>query len=246
MCTVTYIPKQDQGYFMTHNRDESFRRRVAVPPMVRDVNGIKCLFPVDRSGGGTWMAVSEDNRSMAILNGPVRKSKAQLTAKHSRGLVVLDYLAEKDLKAFVKNYDFQGIEPFDALVRESGELFMLRWRHDEVSVESLNVAIPYIFSSASLYNGDVALKRKKWFHDFLRSNENLNPKKILDFHRYTGRDDPEASLVISERKLISTVSITQLNITGETAEFRYIDLLNDITLNKSLDLEAVAMNESLN
>ncbi|MBN1340080.1 MAG: NRDE family protein [Bacteroidales bacterium] len=241
MCTVTYIPKiSGEGYYFTHNRDESIRRKIAVPPVIRQVGDKKILCPVDRQGGGTWIAISEDKRLACLLNGGSSPHKRKDAYRHSRGLVVLDFFSFSDSNDFIRNYDMKELEPFTLLLLDGKEFYQLVWENARLTVNELNPAIPYLFSSYMLYSQDIILTRRKWFHDFIRSTADAGPEEIIRFHRYAGSDDPEAALVVTLDNLVHTVSISHLDVNRAEAHFTYIDLINDIRLNKTLEFASAS------
>lgn len=238
MCTVTYIPKaQGEGFYFTHNRDESIRRKIAVPPMIKQVGDKRILCPIDREGGGTWLAVSEDKRLACILNGGSSPHERKTSYRHSRGLVVLDYFNFSDNDDFMRNYSMEGLEPFTLLLLDGKTFLHLVWENDRLTETALNPAIPYLFSSYMLYNEGIVLTRRKLFHDFIRNTDHAGSEEIIRFHRYAGHDDPETALVVERDNFVHTVSISHVDAGIEKAYFAYIDLINDIRLNKAVELK---------
>ena len=60
MCTVTIIPKGDNDFVLTSNRDEA-PQRISLAPKVYTIDDTRLLFPKDKLSGGTWIGVSEKN-----------------------------------------------------------------------------------------------------------------------------------------------------------------------------------------
>ena len=80
MCTVSWL-HQPGGYHLLCNRDEKLTRGAAISPQVIRRGGVRFVAPIDRDGGGTWIAVNEFGLSVCLLNaGP--------TGRRSRGLLV--------------------------------------------------------------------------------------------------------------------------------------------------------------
>src|SRR4051812_22764348 len=68
MCTVTYLPLKE-GFIITSNRDERLVRKPADAPQIISGLNTRILFPRDGEAGGTWIATSENNRTVCLLNG---------------------------------------------------------------------------------------------------------------------------------------------------------------------------------
>ena len=61
MCTVTYLPLQDNGFILTSNRDEAIVRKISLPPAKYTINNTSVFFPKDQEANGTWIATSSNN-----------------------------------------------------------------------------------------------------------------------------------------------------------------------------------------
>ena len=68
MCTVTYLPLENNQFILTSNRDESPMRRT-IPPTKYDTQGVALVYPKDELAGGTWIGIREKNRLVCLLNG---------------------------------------------------------------------------------------------------------------------------------------------------------------------------------
>ncbi|MFD2433530.1 NRDE family protein [Mesonia maritima] len=70
MCTITFIPllKEEKGFVVTSNRDESANRKT-LPPKVVEEKGVKLLYPKDEVAGGTWIGASGKKRLICLMNG---------------------------------------------------------------------------------------------------------------------------------------------------------------------------------
>jgi len=129
MCTVTFIPKSNNDFILTSNRDEAPGRET-FPPEIYEENGVKLLYPKDAVAGGTWIGVSEKKRTVTLMNGGFVAHEHKPFYRMSRGVVVKDLLKTENLKAEIKNYNFAEIEPFTAILVEWSDdvrLFQLVW-----------------------------------------------------------------------------------------------------------------------
>ena len=115
MCTVTYIPNKD-GFILTSNRDENAARSPKNITRI-DQNGTELVFPRDTTAGGTWIAVSETNRMVCVLNGAFDKHKHRPPYRRSRGLLVLDFFNFPNAESFFEEVDFLIFFFFDIVWR---------------------------------------------------------------------------------------------------------------------------------
>jgi Transport and Golgi organisation 2 len=96
MCTVTFLPGLPRsGYLLATNRDESPRRRPALPPFAAEIGGRLVLAPRDGDAGGTWVGVDESGFALTVLNGD-RPAAAPAPAEPiSRGTLVMELLERR-------------------------------------------------------------------------------------------------------------------------------------------------------
>ena len=151
MCTVTYIPLGNSSFILTHNRDESVKRRIASPPVRSTINGMEHIFPVDPQGMGTWIGVSESGRVASLINGGKKAHSHAPPYRHSRGLVIPAYFRYSSFIEFFNDYDFKGLEPFTLLVFENGNIFETVLDEDQVQFRKIKPDKPFIYSSSTLY-----------------------------------------------------------------------------------------------
>ncbi|MCD4677602.1 MAG: NRDE family protein [Desulfobacula sp.] len=244
MCTVSYIPKENGGFYLTHNRDESIRRRIAVPPIYKNINGIEALTPIDREGGGTWIAAYDDGRVLCLLNGTKKAHTPNPPYKHSRGLVIFDYVKYSDIHDFANRYELNNLEPFTLLVYENNSLYEFRRDETKYSIKELNRALPYLYLSATLYSEGLQIERKKQLHEFTRSEIKVNTNRIVDFHKNIVAETT-VHAKYQDPQLIKTVSITHIDFTGDKAEMIYHDRMNDIRLNKIIKVKQLSVEKSV-
>lgn len=92
MCTLPFLPLDDGGYLLGHNRDESRRRARGAPPESHRRGEIAFVAPRDPDEGGTWLGVNQAGITLCVLNAfepdPSRLPEKSL----SRGLVAWELL----------------------------------------------------------------------------------------------------------------------------------------------------------
>lgn len=96
MCTVTFLPGLPRGgYLLATNRDESPRRRPALPPFAAEIGGRLVLAPRDGDAGGTWIGVDESGFALTVLNGDRAPAAPPPPDAVSRGQLVLELLERR-------------------------------------------------------------------------------------------------------------------------------------------------------
>lgn len=224
MCTVTFIPKPNNGFILTSNRDEAPGRET-ISPKIYNEEGVQLLYPKDALAGGTWIGVSEMKRVVSLMNGGFVAHKRNPPYRKSRGVVVKDFLKAKGIKTEVENYNFHGIEPFTVIVveyRQDIQLLQLVWDGLDFHFSEEPLA-PKIWSSSPLYPEDLKKKREQWFSEFLFEKVRPSEKELLDFHTTAGEGDLKSNLIM-DRKVVKTKSITQIVKNSETVKMHYKDL----------------------
>lgn len=221
MCTVTYLPKGNNDFILTSNRDESPTRKT-ISPQEYVVDGVKLFFPKDEVAGGTWIGLSEKNRLICLLNGGFKIHQREASYKMSRGVIVKMLLTSNDAVAEIENFDFNGIEPFTiVLVDWNNELktYELVWTGNEKHFKELEQK-PHIWSSSTLYTDEMKQLRKEWFADWLLENAEFTQSAVLKFHQNTEKGTPEIAIKM-KRINVETVSISSVKKEGKETNFIY-------------------------
>ncbi len=224
MCTVTFIPKSNNDFILTSNRDEAPGRET-FPPEIYEEDGLNLLYPKDAVAGGTWIGVSEKSRVVCLMNGGFVAHERKPFYRKSRGLVVKDLLKTDDLQAEIENYYFNEIEPFTAILVEWESevlLFQLVWDGLDYHFSQEPWA-PQIWSSSPLYPENLKKKREQWFSEFLMETIKPSEEELLHFHKTAGEGDLNSNLIM-DRGFIKTKSITQIVKKKEQVSMRYEDL----------------------
>ncbi|MBU2939270.1 NRDE family protein [Lacinutrix sp. C3R15] len=212
MCTVTIFPTGENDFVLTSNRDEA-PNRVSLVPDFYEVDAAKLLFPKDKKAGGTWIGVSDKNRLICLLNGGFKHHKRKESYRLSRGVVVKDLLASKEIVTAIEAYNFQDIEPFTLVIADWNtnlQFYELVWDGDQKHFKNLPKEAK-IWSSSTLYSKAMKDERTQWFDDFKKGNK-LNSAKALQFHKNTHINNKEYGVVM-DRGFVKTTSITQVEKT---------------------------------
>lgn len=220
MCTVTFVPLGDKNFVLTSNRDVSYKRALASPPQIHKEHGVDLLYPRDEEAGGTWIGSSYDSRLLCLLNGGFENHTRKLPYRKSRGLIVTELLAAKDLSSALDSVDLEDIEPFTLVsVEWKNDLALSEFAWDGKMKHHRRLPIaPQIWSSSTLFNAEMRETRMHWFEDW-KNRGDFDPQSILEFHKTAGKGDDDVGVVL-KRKHVGTVSITQY-VRQDTSEFHY-------------------------
>lgn len=237
MCTVTYIPKSNNQFILTSNRDENAARS---PEHVSEVEqyGQRLMFPRDSGAGGSWIAVSDLDKVVCLLNGAFEWHAHRPPYVRSRGVMALDFFNFPDASEFFRSYDFQGMEPFTMVIYDKGKLYDFRWDGKQTFPRSLDVNDYHIWSSATLYDQQARQKREQWFAQWRDRYEEHDIEAIMDFHRHAGEGDPWNDVVMNRNGVVQTVSITNIARMQDSIEMRYHDLLRNNLKHNKIDLRS--------
>lgn len=229
MCTVTIIPKGNNDFILTSNRDEAPNRKTIDPDFYLE-NDTMLLYPKDSLAGGTWVGVSEKNRLICLLNGGFTLHKRQENYRLSRGVVVKDLLISNDVMQSINAYNLDQVEPFTIVVVDWNsqlKFYELVWDGEKKHVSELPLK-PRLWSSSTLYNESMKEERKLWFEDF-KENADFTAESILHFHKTTHNENKVYGLVM-DRDFVKTTSITQITKTSDKVEMRFENLQkNEVT-----------------
>ena len=235
MCTVTFIQSNRQ-IFLTSNRDEKHWRAAASTPEPYPGKTGNIIFPKDGDAGGTWIAVHENGNAVVFLNGGFIKHTPRPPYRKSRGLVLLDLVDhESPIQAF-RNILLGNIEPFTAVIWDEQKLYECRWDGHEKHELNLAPDIPHIWSSVTLYDQEVIIKRRNWFNKWLENHPHPNQDQILDFHKFTGDGDQYNDLMMNREGKVFTVSVTSAAIGDGKIVFEYLDLKESKTTTRDFPI----------
>lgn len=214
MCTVTIIPKGDNDFVLTSNRDEA-PNRVSLAPDFYHVNNTKMFFPKDKKAGGTWIGLSERNRLICLLNGGFEFHKRHDNYRISRGVVVTDLLAAPEIVVAIEAYNLSNVEPFTLVIvdwNSTLKFYELVWDGCEKYFTELQKQTK-IWSSSTLYSEEMKDERQQWFEQF-KSENDLTSANAKHFHKFTQSQNKKYGIVM-DRGFVKTTSITQVEKTKD-------------------------------
>lgn len=240
MCTVSYVSHSGRS-FITSNRDEHIGRETAYAPVFESINDKKIIFPKDAKAGGTWFAASEEGVVAVLLNGAFEKHQPTPPYRKSRGLVLLDIISSHKPFELIAGINLNRIEPFTLILYQQHSLTELRWDGDMKHEKELDASGNYIWSSATLYSGEVIQHRKELFNRFITAEEKPAAEAIAAFHS-NDHNDEENGFVINRSNGMRTFSITQAVVQPGKIDFRHIDLLKNQQFEETMYIRPALIN----
>jgi len=243
MCTVTYIPIHGNEFIFTSNRDEA-PKRSASGIVELEQNGKTLLFPQDAEAKGTWIAISNTNQLVCILNGAFVKHPRQASYRMSRGIMALEFFNYKNALFFFEKFNFEGLEAFTMIIFDNKKLYEFRWDESQKHIKKLDTTEKHIWSSCTLYTPEWQIKRKDWFSIWQKENPNFTHNDILNFHKNGGEGHPNFDMVMQWEDIVRTTSVTSIfnNMKENKMEIRYEDLLKNKIKTNSLKYSPILSN----
>lgn len=235
MCTVTFVPVEN-GVLLTSNRDEWHSRSTAISPGIHTDGKHVLLYPMDKDGGGSWIATSNKGDAAVLLNGAFRRHARSGPYRKSRGMVLLEVMNGAEPLVQLERSVLQGIEPFTLVLYTGGMLYEFRWDGSKKFLARLSDKTPHIWSSVTLYDQTAAKQRKEWFYQWQESIINPGINEIIQFHRTAGTGDPANALLMKREDNIATVSITSIYLSRVRTEMRYHDIRDNREYTAALPL----------
>lgn len=225
MCTVTYLPIGKESFLFTSNRDE-FKDRSASDLVLERRFGKRLIYPQDTLAKGSWIAMSDHDQLVCILNGAYVKHHRTPPYRLSRGLMAIDFFRYDDASDFFHRFDFEGIEPFTMIIYDRGKLFDFRWDESKKHINRKDINESHIWASCTLYSEEWQHKRIQWFEDWKAKNPKPVTKDVLDFHTNAGEGDLEYDIVMNKSDIVKTTSITSISKTKSELDLRFESLMD--------------------
>jgi len=224
MCTVAYIPKADHIILLSL-RDENPIRPAALPPHRFSADGIEMMYPYDMEGGGTWIGVNQWGAMVVLLNGAFEKHERQTQYESSRGLIVKKMLGNKSPVSVWNEMDLNGKEAHTLVVSENSQLYQLVWDEQQKHNIVMDPTVPYVWSSATLYDRITGEARNQSLLQRIKSSRLVDRLSLLDFFREYG--DNENGFIMNRNELVKTLSMSYLVHYDNSIEFNYHELNTD-------------------
>ena len=233
---ITYIPINESNFMLVHSRDESVLRPIATPPIKREINGLKHVFPVDPEGKGTWIGFSEKGTVAALFNSGTHAYKHDPPYKHSRGLIIPELFSYDSFDRFYEEFDHYGLAPFTLWVIEGNRFLEIKKDPENIQLEEINPLNPKLALSKNLYPDETEDIRRLELLKLYYDKGFVSKEEILKFHdRYRFESAPDKT-VDTAPHILKTVSTTCIIKSPKMIDIDYFDKINDVKITNKLKI----------
>lgn len=233
MCLVSYVPT-DYGFVFSSNRDEAPERR-ATEIIKESINHKSVYYPAD-SAGGSWIFTSDHGDIVCLLNGGFVIHKRKPYYKMSRGLMLKAFFQFDNAVDFLKDFDYNDIEPFTCVIISSKYFFEFVWDGFVKHVRSLDMKKSYQWSSCTLYTPEVQKNRADLFNKKLAALDVVDASEVAVIHLDYDQRNIENGFVMNRNDYVKTISLTQIDAYIDTIKLKHIDLISDREIAIEIDI----------
>jgi hypothetical protein len=231
MCTVAFVPLEEGGYALGHNRDERRSRSRGLPPELRERDGRTVLAPRDPDGGGTWIAVHDGGVTLCLLNAVEGRPERLPTEPKSRGLILwemlhLDGADAIESRLAAARSELPEVRPFHLVVAEPSRngrpAVSVRFRWDGSTLERDDHEGPRLYVSSSLDPTGAERTRASSWRRLLERHGTIGPAVLRG---WLASHEPERGplSVCMHRPEAKTVSRTLITVTPKGIELAYLE-----------------------
>lgn len=221
MCLVSYVPLGSKGFSLCSNRDEAPDRSTST--LIKEtINSRRIAYPGDRAGG-SWIFMSHLGEVVCILNGAFEIHKHLPPYKQSRGLMAKSFFRYANAIEFLRNFEFNGMEPFTFIIKTTNYFFEVRWDEVVLHVRTLDPLSTYVWSSSTLYTEEEQVEREEWYRTLLPKNPTSNAQ-IMDLHATGAAGNMHHGFVMNREDRVATISITGVEVNDHRRVMLHRDL----------------------
>jgi len=235
MCTLTYR-LTEQGYELFFNRDEQRTRPQAIQPTLN--TSLNAIYPIDSSGGGTWIAAHQSGVSLALLNYYQAQIDPNLKSFTSRGVIIPHLLVHhEDIHQQLMKMDLSVFQAFQlcvfaadlsALQGKQTQATQYVWDGRKLTYSTLAVDSALPITSSGVDYPLVLAARQQQFNSMISKQSTASD--------YVAYHNSQVELGKCSVKMFRddahTVSFTQISVDqskalGEKVSVEYVDHLLD-------------------
>jgi len=229
MCMVSYIPLEN-GFVIASNRDESLQRsKVLYPEM--DANNVKqIVYPKDIVSNGTWIIVNEEGEAGVLLNGAAGNNLVQPVNKKSRGRLLINMFSHKNKLLYLATQNLSDFPPFTIVLLERQHLFEIQWDVKKLRIKPLNIKLPYLWLSNTLYTSDEQRVMQSNLKQAMKQTKLSKLNRLKQFHQQHRLNISfDAFKINAEGLKIYTLSSTYLTVEGNKVTMQFDDYIRPIS-----------------
>jgi hypothetical protein len=226
MCTFSVVRPLAGGdvrgplVHVVVNRDERRSRQTAVPPVVREVDVVRVVMPIDPDGGGTWIAATDRGLVFAVLNGPATSDAGAEVPRPSRGLLIpalVSCLSIDEVWDRLSTIEWGADRPWRLVVVTSAALLEAEPRGADLWRRLRPLPERFMVTSSSFDEARARAMRRELFDEIVAAPDVAAQRR---FHEHQWPDRPEFGVVM-ERDEARTVSRTSVSVAAGHLSLAY-------------------------
>lgn len=222
VCTVTWL-QTPGGYELRCNRDERHERADALPPVLRERDGVRLISPTDPDGGGSWITVNDHGLSLCLLNGYAAEDDLHPSAEMtSRGLLVLELADARDADDVARRLaarELGAFRSFRLLVLDGDSCAsVLFWNRADGRLVEEAPELPLV--SCPVRTDEVRSARRATLERLVAERGGLDAAVLEAFHR-SRHPDGWVWSVSMQHDLAATRSHSHVRVTRSEVTFAY-------------------------
>lgn len=225
MCTVTVIPIAG-GLRLVSNRDELRTRPPSSTAREHEVSSadgaVRALWPVDPTGGGTWVGVNERGLAMTLLNLNLDPHPALPADPLSRGVVITSVAhcaGAHEAADLVGDLQLERMNCFRLVLADTERVLCLRWDRGALTIDEHPLE-PLCFASSGL--GDHLVQSRLALWHAMLDQQGVSPDTQDAFHAHRWPERGFES-VLMDREEARTTSTTVVEVGGARVLMRHRD-----------------------
>lgn len=235
MCTLTYR-LSEQGYQLFFNRDEQRARPQAIAPIANDA--LNAVYPIDPTGGGTWIAVHQSGVSLALLNYYQAQIDPSLKNFTSRGVIIPRLLENvRQIHQQLITMDLSCFQAFQLCVfdgdlsssKQHGGAQQYIWDGKVLSHSPLTLDSSLPVTSSGVDFETVSAYRKQHFLNVINV-QTASIDDYIQYHQHQGESGKcSVKMFRDDAKTVSFthIEVNQGRVLGEKVKLDYIDYFTE-------------------
>jgi uncharacterized protein with NRDE domain len=223
MCTLIVATRvwQSAPLVVAANRDERLGRPARAPALVAQA-GVRFFAPRDLQAGGSWLGINAHGVFVGITNRFTGRASAK--ASRSRGLLVLDALAEDSAAHAVRRIATEAPsrhDPFHLVMADAGEAHLVWSDGDTVRHERLAPGFHVVTERSLGAASSARVQRLQHELPALFGPRRPAPERWMDLLRTHAADGLEGTCVHLPSHGYGTRSSTIVEIGRAPADVRW-------------------------
>lgn len=219
MCTITFLPN-DRDYLLAMNRDDLLTRASTLPIVRASFASHAAVHPQE-AGGGTWIGVTQQGITFALLNWAVPPNGSKVK---SRGSVIPQMLVSAGAEQARMVFDdlgLAGVYPFRLIGIFPAEQRVIEWRWDgEARTEQTLEWGAHQWFSSGAGDEEAARVRSGISRSYWRDERAGSCDWLRRLH---SSHEPEQGVfsICAHRDLGGTLSYTEIEVTAQHVALGY-------------------------